>query len=217
MQLKDNKTFKQAMVLVAVAAITGAIGVGLSAQMGPRRGPAGDGQQGPGMGPGGKGFGGPGKFGGPGTRGQRMRGGPGGPMGLLGFGLRGLDLTDDQHAQLRAVVEKHQEALKATATKVREARRGLHEAASADVPNEAAVTQKAAELGAAEGAAAVLRAKVRTEALGVLTPDQQQTLKERRSQMEQRMKEGRERMRQQVEPRSIIDEGDTGDSGPLTV
>ena len=193
MQLKDNKTFKKAVVLVAVAALTGAVGVGLSAQMGPGRGADRQGPQGP-----------------------CMMGGPGGPMGLPGFALRGLDLSDAQHEQLRAIAEKHRDALMASGEKVMDARRGLHDAVVAETPDEATIRQKAAELGTAEAAAAVLRATVRTEALSVLTPEQQQTMKERREKMEQHMKNGRERMREPIDERPLS-ESDQQDSGPQTV
>ena len=185
MQLKDNKMVKRAVVLIAVVALTGAIGAGLSAQMGPRRGM--DGAPGMmGFGPGGPGgpFG-PGGPGGP--RGGRF----GGPMGL-----RGLDLTDAQREQVQTIMSGHREALQASGRKVMDARQALHEAVTAENSDEAVIRQKAAAVGAAEGDAAVLHATIQKEVAAVLTPEQLQQLKTRRDEMQQRMKDGRERMQQ---------------------
>ena len=194
MQLKDNKSIKKAVVLVAVVAITGAIGVVLSAQMVPRRGPDRQGQ-GPDM-MGGPGMGGP-MRGGPGMMGGPRGGGFGGPMGMGGFGLRGLDVTDAQRQQIQGIFEAHKDQLKAVGDATMEARKALHEAMASDTADEATIRQLAAAVGAAETEAIVLQAKVRKEVFQVLTPEQQQKAKELRGRMNERMKNGRERMQQQ--------------------
>lgn len=194
MQLKDNKSIKKAVVLVAVVAITGAIGVVLSAQMGPRRGPDGQGQ-GPGM-MGGPGMGGP-MRGGPGMMGGPRGGGFGGRMGMGGFGLRGLDVTDPQRQQIQGIFESHKDQLKAVGDATMEARKALHEAMASDTANEDMIRQLSAAVGAAETEAIMLQVKVRKEVFQVLTPEQQQKAKELRGRMNERMKNGRERMQQQ--------------------
>jgi protein CpxP len=192
MQFKDNKSIKKAVVLVAVVAMTGAIGVVLSAQMGPQRGPDGQGQ---GV------MGGPG-MGGPMRGGQGMMRGPRGggivgPMGMGGFGLRGLDVTDAQRQQIQGIFEAHKDQLKAVGDATMEARKALHEAMASDAADEATIRRLSAAVGAAETEALVLQVKVRKEAFQVLTPEQQQKAKELRGRMNERMKNGRERMQQQ--------------------
>jgi protein CpxP len=191
MRISDSRGVKGAVALVAVAMLTGAIGVVLSAQMAQRRAQL-DGQ---GMGPGG-----PGMMG----HGRGMRGGPGGPFGgpgggmfgLLGPGMRELDLTDAQRDQVRGIVESHQDERKAIGDRMMTARKALQEAITADAIDEGAIKARVNEVAAVEADQAILQAKLHAAMVGVLTPEQQQKLKELRSQMEQRMKDGRARMRQ---------------------
>lgn len=117
-------------------------------------------------GPGGPGMGGP------------MRG-PGGPMGPM---FRGLDLTDDQQAQLRKIREARQNEFKAAGEKLHAAREGMRTLIEAETINESAIRSKAAEVAAAEADMAILNAKVRQESLQVLTSEQQAKLKEFRNQ-----------------------------------
>lgn len=119
---------------------------------------------------------------------ERRRGpGIGGPMrGGFGMEFRGLDLTDDQRAQLRKIREARQNEFKATGEKLRAARQGMRELLTADTINESAIRSKATEVAAAEAEVAILTARVRQEALQILTAEQQQKLKERGAQMKQR-------------------------------
>jgi Spy/CpxP family protein refolding chaperone len=199
MQVKDSKVIRKAVVLVGVVALTGAIGVGLSAQMGPRQS-MGD-MQGPG-GPGG----------GPGM----MGGGPGGPFGMFGRGLRELDLTDTQREQVRGIAEAHKNDFQAIGDRMKVAREALHEAVTSGTADEGAIRAKAAAVAVVEADAAVLQAKVHAEVFAVLTPEQQQKAKELRETMKQRMKNGRERMRQSIEQRRGADR-DQERGGPLAV
>ena len=190
MTLKDNKSIKKAVVLVAVVVITGAIGVVLSAQMGPRRGPDGQGAPGPGM------MGGP-MQGGPGMMRGPRGGGFGGPMGLAGFGARELGVTDEQRTQMQGIFEAHKDELKAAGDTAMEARKALHDAMASEAADEAKILELANAAGAAESKAIVAQFKVRKEAFQVLTPEQQLKAKELRGQMNERMKNGRERMQRQ--------------------
>lgn len=115
-------------------------------------------------GPGGPGFGGP------------MRG-PGAP----GFEFRGLDLSDDQRAQLRKIRDSHQSEFKAVGEKLRAARDGMRTLIEADAINEQAIRSKSAEVAAAEADFAILNAKVRAESMQILTAEQQTKLKEMRA------------------------------------
>lgn len=187
MRIMDTRILKGIVAVVAVAVVMAAIGVVVSAQMGPRRG------MGAGQGPGGAGMMGPG----PG-----MRGGlGGGPFGMMGPELRALDLTDAQRQQMRAIFESHQDELKALGDRMMTARKALDDSITADTVDEAAIRARAADVGTVEADAAVLRAKMHAAVFAVLTPEQQQKAKELRGTMENRMKGGRERIRQHIEQR----------------
>ena len=130
--------------------------------------------------------------------------GPHGPgRGLRGglarfddFGLRGIELTDAQRDQIRAIRESHREATRAVHSKLRDAHRALAEAARADTIDEAAIRARSTEVATAMADEAILRAKVRNEVLAVLTAEQQAKLKEQREARQQRMQE-RQKRRQQ--------------------
>jgi Spy/CpxP family protein refolding chaperone len=187
----ESRTLKGIVAVVAVAVVMAAVGVAVSAQMGPRRGM--DTGQSP-AGPGGAGMMGPG----PGMRG----GGPGGgPFGMMGPELRMLDLTDAQRQQVRAAFDAHKDELKAIGDRMQTARKALQDAIAADAFDETAIRAKAADVALVDADAAVLRAKMHAAVIAVLTPEQQQKAKELRGQMENRMKGGRERMRQHMEQR----------------
>lgn len=121
--------------------------------------------------------------GGPGVHGPG-RGGRGGPG--ADFGLRGVDLTDAQRDQVRAIHESHRSEFDAARTKLREAHRAFAEATGAATIDEAAIRARSAEVAAAMADEAILRAKVRAEVFAILTPEQQQKANEMRSSMQQR-------------------------------
>jgi protein CpxP len=209
--MPDTKhtNLKNILVLAGVAVLTAAVGFVTTAQLSARSDAAasqdpaaqaerrGAGMMGRGMmGPGGPGF----------------RGGPGGPFGMGGFALRGLDLTDAQRDQVKAIMESHRDEQKAIGDRMQAARKALHEAIAADTFDEAAIRAKAAEIGAIEADAAVLQAKIKSEVFAILTPEQVKKANEFRSNMENRMKDGRgrgmrphQRPHPQPEPRA---EGD---------
>ena len=204
---KKQLNLRGILVLAGVAVLTAAVGFVTTVQLSARadaaagQEPAAQAERrGPGpMGRGMMGFGGPG-----------FRGGPGGPFGMGGFPLRGLDLTDAQHDQVKAIMESHRDEQKAIGDRMQAARKALHEAIAADTFDEAAVRAKAAEIGAVEADAAVLQARIKGEIFAILTPEQVKKAKELRSNMENRMKDGRGRgmrphPRPEPEPRA---EGD---------
>jgi periplasmic protein CpxP/Spy len=139
----------------------------------------------------GPGFGGPPPGGGPGGPGMRMRG-PGGPMGF-GPGFGELDLTDDQKTQLKSIAESHRDEFRAAGEKARAAHDGMEALIEADSINESAIRAKSAEIAAAEADVMILNAKVRQESLQVLTPEQQQKLKDLRANHEGQMRQRRPR------------------------
>jgi protein CpxP len=124
------------------------------------------------------------------------RRGPGGP-GMRGlFPLRGLDLTDAQRDQVRAVMQSHRAEFEAQAQKLGPARRALNDAVTAETLDEAAIRQRAAEVAAIEAEGAVLRARVHGEIWALLTPEQQQKARELKARADQRREQRRERFRQ---------------------
>ena len=155
-----TKTIKVSLAAGFVAVVLAAGSALVLAQDGqmPRRGP------GPGMG-----------VGGPPAGGMR---GPGGPMGHGGPGFRQLDLSDDQKAQVKSIMESHQAEFKAVGEKMRAAREGMQALIEADTLDESAVRAKSVEVAAAEADAAILGAKVRTQTMQVLTAEQLTKLKE---------------------------------------
>jgi protein CpxP len=117
---------------------------------------------------------------------RQRRGGPGvdGPRGMRGgpgMEFRGLDLTDDQRAQLRKIREARQSEFKAAGEKLRAAREGMRALIEADSINESAIRSKSQEVAAAEAEVAILNAKVRAESMQILTSEQQAKLKELRT------------------------------------
>ena len=125
---------------------------------------------------------------------QQRRRGPdgGGPRGMRGgpgmeFG--GLDLTDDQRAQLRKIREARQSEFKAAGEKLHTAREGMRALMEADSINESAIRSKSQEVAAAEAEVAILNAKVRAESLQILTSEQQAKLKELRANRQGQLKQ----------------------------
>ena len=132
---------------------------------------------------------------------QQRRRGPGGPgmdgprgmRGGAGMEFRGLDLTDDQRAQLRKIREARQNEFKAAGEKLRAAREGMRQLMQSDTINEQAIRARSAEVAAAEADVAILNARVRQESLQILTSEQQQKLKELRDSRGSQMKQRRPR------------------------
>jgi Spy/CpxP family protein refolding chaperone len=152
--------FSALLMLAAVAGF---------AQDGPRQGPPG--------GPGG-------------PRGERGFGprGPGGPGGHIPF-LRGLDLTDEQKAQVKQIVD----SFGASTRELREKMRGLG-GPDGDVLkdgafDEAAVRSAAQARAQIQVELEVAHARMLSQVYAVLTAEQKAKLAERRQQFEQRRRE----------------------------
>lgn len=128
---------------------------------------------------------------GPPRGGMRMGPGPGfgpmmGPAGLPGLGE--LDLTDAQKQQVKSISDSHRQEFEQIAERTRTAQRALDQAAEAG--DESAVRARATDLAGAIADGAILRTKVQSEILAILTAEQQQKLKDFRAQIEQRRPEG---------------------------
>lgn len=125
--------------------------------------------------------------------------GPGGPRGPHGGsridpGLFGVELTDAQREQVRAIHEAHRAALDEAARALHEAHRALAEAAQQTPVDEAAIKARSGPLAAALAQEALVRARVRAEVHGILTAEQLQQIAERQAERQRRMQERQQRM-----------------------
>lgn len=110
------------------------------------------------------------------------RSGPGRMMGVM----RNLDLTDEQHNQIRRIAERYHESGSAQRKALRQARQALRHAAMTDAVNESEIRDAASPLASLEADVAVQRAYMHAEILQVLTPDQRAELKVLRAEREAR-------------------------------
>jgi len=132
---------------------------------------------------------------GPGPREHRGGPGPGGPGGAFGgmmdFGLRGVELADAQREQVKTIVDSHRDEMRAVGEKMREAHRAFAESTRAETIDESAIRAKSTAVAAAMADEAILRAKVRTEVLAILTAEQQEQLKAQQQERANRRRPGR--------------------------
>jgi len=143
---------------------------------------------------------GPGGPGGPGGFFGRGPGGPGGFGGVMGL-LRQLDLSDEQRAQVRQVMESHSDALKALGDRLQAAHRAENDAVTAAQFDEQLVRAKAADLAAVMADASVLHARIHGEVFAVLTPEQQAKAAELKAQFQARAEQFRQQVRERVKER----------------
>jgi Spy/CpxP family protein refolding chaperone len=111
-----------------------------------------------------------------------------GPPGMHGGGefvprrmLRQLDLTDEQLNQLRELRKTHFEQTQTEREALMKAREAFHEAVQNGV--EADIRQAAQTMAQAEADLAIARLGFRDEFLQILTPEQQEKLKELQAEM----------------------------------
>lgn len=90
---------------------------------------------------------------------------------------RQLHLNQDQRTQIRAILKTHADEIEAQLRASRDARRALHDAATAEPVDEAAIRSLAEQLGDAHAGGALLLARIRAEALPILTAEQQEKLR----------------------------------------
>ena len=132
-----------------------------------------------------------------GRRGFRGEGSmrPGSPL----FLLRGLDLSDDQREQVRALFEEVEGT--GVPERLRAARQSLHDAIESGA-DESTLRQQATELGEVEGDAAVEFARVRSRIQEILTPEQKKELEQLKAQAKERMEMHRRHREERKEKKS---------------
>jgi periplasmic protein CpxP/Spy len=137
--------------------------------------------------------------------GPRVPGGPGGFRGgphggpRADLGLHGVQLTDAQRDQVRSIMEAHRTEFDNLAKALREAHRGFADAVRSG--DESTIRARSTAIGTAMADEAILRAKVRSEVHALLTPEQQQQLKEREAEREKRRQEREQLMLQRRQQR----------------
>jgi Spy/CpxP family protein refolding chaperone len=117
---------------------------------------------------------------GPGMGGPGMGPGPGGPMGMAPFGLRleGLDLTDEQRAAIRQLVQDHAEANKARLKEARSLSDQLRAAILSEPPDTSAVATLKASMASLQAELFAAGVDLQTRIAAVLTTEQRATLRE---------------------------------------
>jgi len=106
-----------------------------------------------------------------------------GALGLFGPMLRQLNLTDAQQEQLRGIAESHRADMRAIAERNRPAHEALQQAMTSGTFDEGTIRARSAEAAAGDADMAVLQARIYSEAVQVLTPDQQAQLKKLQAEM----------------------------------
>lgn len=131
----------------------------------------------------------------------------GGPLhaqrrGFGGPGVRGgtlplwtVELTDGQQAQVEQIREAAREAAASVRDEMREARQALGEAVRAGVVDESRIRSLAARVASFEADALVRQAHAYADTWEILTPEQQDQVREMRERRSERFAERRERIR----------------------
>lgn len=146
----------------------------------------------------GPGFGGPG-----GGRGGPGRGGPGpgGMAGIAGPMLERLDLTTDQRDRVRQIMESHRDEQRTLGDRARQAHEALNDAITGTF-DESAIRARSADVAAVDADTAVAQARIYGEVFQILTPDQQQKLKQLQADMKARAEKMRDERSQHQGGRS---------------
>ena len=116
--------------------------------------------------------------------GDRHRGG-------RGFGLRGVELTEEQRTRIAQLHESHRERTKSLHEQLRAKRQELRQAEQGTTFNEALAAQKLTEAASIEARLMGERFRMHQESLSVLTAEQRQQIEQRQQQRQQRRQQRR--------------------------
>jgi Spy/CpxP family protein refolding chaperone len=113
----------------------------------------------------------------------------------IGLGLKGLKtflelkLSDSQQAEMLSIIAKHQDKRENALRVFRKARKALQTRIQNAECNEVAVRKAIQEVHAMREDLIVLKGKIMAELKGVLTPEQNAVLEQRRAQKNEKMKD----------------------------
>ena len=114
--------------------------------------------------------------------------GPGhGPLGPLGMALHRLDLTEEQTTKIKAILEESRPTFEALHEQIQANREAFREANPPTTFDETTIRAHVAQQSGLHADMAVAAAKVRSQVLAVLTPEQLAELEQMREQMKDRM------------------------------
>lgn len=114
--------------------------------------------------------------------------------------MRDLDLTDDQREQMRALADANRDQMEASGARLHETRKALNDAVE-EGADEFTIRSLADELANAEGDAAVMRADQMRQFKELLSPEQLETMQQKKQERDARREERRERFRMRREER----------------
>jgi Spy/CpxP family protein refolding chaperone len=130
-----------------------------------------------------------------GRPGRHMGARPARPLAFIRRGLRALDLTDTQRAQIKSTMASHKADIQGLVQRGAAARKALNDATWQSPVNKDAVRDAAAGVAAVQADGAVLRAQVQQEVFALLTPEQQQKAAQMRADVRQRLQDRQQRMK----------------------
>ena len=110
--------------------------------------------------------------------------GPGGALGMIDLPLGRLGLSPQQQDQVQAIMQSHQDEMKALGDRAMAAQDALQAAVTADTIDDNTIRARSADVAAVDADMAVARAHVRGEVLQVLTADQRAQAKQIQAEME---------------------------------
>ncbi|MEW6129047.1 MAG: Spy/CpxP family protein refolding chaperone [Acidobacteriota bacterium] len=106
-----------------------------------------------------------------------------------GFMFKQLDLTDAQKEQIKQIRESHRATIKSLREQVHTAMREVHQANQGSAFDEAAVSQKLAQIAPLQAKLMAEEYKIRQETLAVLTAEQKAKMEQLREQFKSRRAE----------------------------
>lgn len=121
----------------------------------------------------------------------------GGPMGRL---FKGLNLTAEQKQQIKGIMQSHSNELIADKVAILQARQNLLTVTTSNAFDANAVQKAYTALAAAQENRTVLRAKIFSEVMPVLTPDQQTTVQGKIAKANLRMQKAIARLQSKLNP-----------------
>jgi Spy/CpxP family protein refolding chaperone len=134
---------------------------------------------------------GPGDMGHVGMRGPLAEGGPGmhGRFGAIGLPLHRLELTQEQQAKVQSILDEQRPALHELRQQLRDGEIAFRAAHPLTELNETAIRDHVAAQAKIQADLEVAIARVRSQVVALLTPEQVKTLQELQSRMHERMQE----------------------------